>query len=303
MEEEVELRAEGGVPEEGEGGLVRRGEEADAGVGGEGCEEGLRGGTAQGGGVDGGEEDAEGGGWRGGGEVREEEGEEGGGLRGEVWTGGGEGGEDGCEDGGGGAGGVGAVYDDGGGWSGGGACGVKVFGEGGQEGAFGAVAVEAEGEGLGELEGPLWEGARVEGVQEGDGWGVRVPVGGDEGMVGGVGEEGEGGERIGGGFDLAGAVLEEVGFVRGEVGRGCNGAVSSAFGSAGAALRRGCCWSDFCVCCCCFVCLLVVLFFLLRFPILVDLLRESVFLVNAVVIAQIPGNGALNEVPCALTTG
>lgn len=60
VEEEVELRAEGGVPEEGEGGLVRCGEEVDAGVGGEGREEGLRGWAAEGGGVDGGEEDVDG---------------------------------------------------------------------------------------------------------------------------------------------------------------------------------------------------------------------------------------------------
>ena len=55
-----------------------------------------------------------------------------------------------------------AVYEDCG-WRG--LEGMEVRCEGGDEVAFGAVAVEADGEVLGELEGPLGEGAGVEGVE------------------------------------------------------------------------------------------------------------------------------------------
>lgn len=115
-----------------------------------------------------------------------------------------------------------------------------------------------------------------------------------------MGEEGEGGERVGGCFYLAGAVLEEVGFVGGEVGRGCDGAVSSAFGSAGAAFGGSRCWGSFCVCCWCFRCIVILLLLFPGLLILVDLLREDVFLLNAVVIAQVACNCALDEIPRAL---
>lgn len=46
---------------------------------------------------------------------------------------------------------------------------MEVGGEGGEEVAFGAVAVEADVEGLGEFKAPLGKGAGVEGVEEGVG--------------------------------------------------------------------------------------------------------------------------------------
>lgn len=64
---------------------------------------------------------------------------------------------------------------------------VQVGGEIVEEVSFGTVAVKADGKGLGELEGPLWERAGVERVEVGDRRGVRVGVGGDEGVIGGVG--------------------------------------------------------------------------------------------------------------------
>ena len=51
---------------------------------------------------------------------------------------------------------------------------MEVGGEGGEKVTFGAVAVEADIEGLGEFETPLGEGARVEGVEEGVGGCVGV---------------------------------------------------------------------------------------------------------------------------------
>jgi len=64
-------------------------------------------------------------------------------------------------------------------WGVGGAVEGEVSGEGGDEFAFRAVAVETDVEGFGELEVPLGEGAGMEGVEEADGGGVRVFVFGD----------------------------------------------------------------------------------------------------------------------------
>ena len=66
---------------------------------------------------------------------------------------------------------------------------MEVGCEGGDELAFGAIAVEADVEGLGELEAPLGKGAGVEGVEEGDRGLVRVGVGADLVVVSFVGQE------------------------------------------------------------------------------------------------------------------
>ncbi|KAL8737145.1 MAG: hypothetical protein Q9181_001991, partial [Wetmoreana brouardii] len=87
---------------------------------------------------------------------------------------------------------------------------VQVFGKGGGQMAFAAVAVETDAERLGELEAPLRERARMKGVEEGVGGVVGVFVGVDSLMVLFVGEEGEGGEGIVGGFGIAGTVLKKV---------------------------------------------------------------------------------------------
>ena len=107
-----------------------------------------------------------------------------------------ESGEHGGEDGSGGAGGVVPVYDDGDGRRGCGCGGVQIVGESGDERALGAVSVEAEGEVLGKLKGPLGEGAGVKVVEEGDGVSVGVFVAGYKVVVGGMGEQRERGEGI-----------------------------------------------------------------------------------------------------------
>lgn len=113
---------------------------------------------------------------------------------------------------------------------------------------FGAVAVEAEGEGLGEFKGPLGEGGYVEGGEVGDvgsvGVGGREVAG--EGEVFIVGEELEGGEGVVGGFGEPGFVLEKVLLVRGEIAGGGWGAFSSS-GCGGFAFSAG---GEFGGCCC-----------------------------------------------------
>ena len=69
---------------------------------------------------------------------------------------------------------------------------ILVFGEGGDELALRAIAVEADIEGFGELEVPLGEGARMEGVEEADGGRMRVLVLLDLVVVLLVCEEGDG---------------------------------------------------------------------------------------------------------------
>lgn len=73
---------------------------------------------------------------------------------------------------------------------------VEVIGEGVDELAFGAVAVEADVEGLVKLKVPLGEGARVEGVEEGDGGLMWVRIGTDLVVILFVGEDRKGGEGV-----------------------------------------------------------------------------------------------------------
>lgn len=179
MVDPVVLFQQAGVPEKREVGLVAGCEEADGGGGGELGEEAGVGGAAQGGGVEGVDEEVEGGGWRVGGEVCEKGGDGVGGLGGEFgWgVGVGLGGEE-VENVPEGEGWGVAIHDEDF-WGVGGAVVGEVSGEGGDEFAFRAVAVETDVEGFGELEVPLGEGAGMEGVEEADGGGVRVFVFGD----------------------------------------------------------------------------------------------------------------------------
>ena len=170
---------------------------------------------------------------------------------------------------------------------------VKVGCEGGDELAFGAVAVEADIERLGELEAPLGEGAGVEGVEEGDGGFMRVGIGAYLVVVLLVGEEREGGDGVVGGFRVSGAVLEEILLVRWEVWRGCRRSFSSgtfALFSTGLGGRFGSCRFP-----CQHIFHLVLdmaIFYIFSIP---DLPRENIFFV-----AQVVGDCLFNYSPCTL---
>jgi hypothetical protein len=91
--------------------------------------------------------------------------------------------------------------------------GGEVGGEVVEEAPFGAVAVEACAEALGELKGPLRERLGVEGLEEVDVCGMGVFQLPQDGEILVVCEEVQGRQSVVGGLGQAGFVLVEVLFV------------------------------------------------------------------------------------------